>query len=405
MDNPPNSLRVVFVTVGYPSNAHPDRGIFIHRTVREISKCAVVNVIHLRTWQPSLPVVEQREWDGIQVLSVALPQVPRYEFKRMNTLILSFLGKYFVSSLIQSADIIHSTGLFPAGYIGAQWAKLFDKPHVSQAIGSDVNVDLANDKLSGKDKSWLQEIDGIACNSKEIRSKLLSFVPTASKVRVIYRGVDPKMFTPNGTLDGPQSKLAPVRFLYLGGFQTWNPNKYGLLNVKGGHILLEAWKKAETSIGNSSLLLSGPGVVPSRLDPWISSLQRPDAVFVLPPVPPSRVSGLLRSCDVVIIPSLNEGLPNFANEAQASGRPVLGSNAGGIPETVIDGVTGKIIPKGDVNQLADGIIWFYQNVQEIASMGGRAQQHMIEDFCWLRTVQDMISLYKVSVQHYSNELN
>lgn len=64
---------------------------------------------------------------------------------------------------------------------------------------------------------------------------------------------------------------------------------------------------------------------------------------------------MIRACDVVVLPSLNEGLPNLAIEAQACGRPVLGTNAGGIPEAVLDGKTGIIVQKGDRDALSKGL--------------------------------------------------
>jgi glycosyltransferase involved in cell wall biosynthesis len=166
----------------------------------------------------------------------------------------------------------------------------------------------------------------------------------------------------------------------LGGFQTYNPKLFDERNTKGGHVLLDAWKKVENQIGKSTLMIGGPGTNKTLLNKWRSALQRPEAVFFSDAVTPQIVPGLLRACEIVVIPSLNEGLPNLANEAQAVERPVIGSDAGGIPESVIHGETGWIVPKGDPISLADGLIWSYEHQDEIPRLGANGRKHMIRDF-------------------------
>jgi glycosyltransferase involved in cell wall biosynthesis len=399
--NPDEKLGVVFVAVGYPSSRDPVRGIFIHRRVKSLAKHARVSVIQLRGWRPGISIIEKRIWDEVPVLTIAVPQVPLRYFKPLNVAVLALFARKYALSITQQADLILSNGLYPTGYIVNRWVTTVNRPHVSWAMGSDVNIDLQNTKISGLDRSWLFNLDGIICTSQKISLELSKILPGISNTRVIYNGVDIEMFSPQGPAAGPLSGLPQVRYLFLGGFQTWNPNRYDPDNFKGGHILLEAWKRAEMKVGSSSLLLGGPGINAVHLQPWLAKLQRPDAVHILPVAPPEMVPGLLRSCDVTIIPSLKEGLPNLANESQACGRPVLGSDAGGIPETVLHESTGRIVPKGDANQLAEGIVWFYEHQDQLPEMGKRARKHMIADFNWETSAQKMMSLFHSAIAYHS----
>ncbi len=67
------------------------------------------------------------------------------------------------------------------------------------------------------------------------------------------------------------------------------------------------------------------------------------------------VAEVLRQSDLLVVPSHSEGLPVVIMEAMASGLPVVASAVDGIPELVMHGVTGLLVPPGDARQLADAI--------------------------------------------------
>jgi teichuronic acid biosynthesis glycosyltransferase TuaC len=374
-NNQESSLkRIVFIATSYPVSYRPNSGIFLHRLAKSLSNEFIITVLHLRAWKPNRPILECCNWDGIKVYRLALPQLPFPGLRLLNMRIIRGLGYLLAKAYIEDADLLHSTGIFPTGCVVSRWARKLGKTHISQATGSDVNLLLANQKLNST--NWINSIDGIMCNSKALSKKLDSLVPNLSNVCVIYRGVDINVFTPHGEEFGPQVGFPPVRFLYLGGFQTWGSNKVSTLSIKGGHILMEAWKMAEKQLGNSSLLLGGPGANSSNINKWKSELCNPDRIIAHKAVNPEEVPAIIRAANVVVIPSLFEGLPNLANEAQACERPVLGTNAGGIPEAVSHGETGIIVPRNDAQALAEGLVWFYLNQGKIRELGINALHRM-----------------------------
>jgi glycosyltransferase involved in cell wall biosynthesis len=396
-------LRVVFVTTGYPTEDHPNNSIFIHRSIKALSYYVVPQVIHLRTWLPGRPFIEKRKWEDIPVTSVYCPQFPYLLNLHNNTKLLSKLGRILVCDYLDSPDLIHSTNLYPAGFVADQWASSIGKPHTSHVIGSDINICLSHN-LARIGKDWLYNLRGVACNSVVLMNRLIELVPDIKNVRVIYRGVDSLTFAPIGHINGPQSSLPPIRFLYLGGFRTWNLRHKEYYDLKGGHILLNAWRRVEAGIYPSSLLIGGPGMDIARLQKWRATLCRPEAVFFSKAVSPEDIPSLMRACDVLVIPSLNEGLPNVANEAQACGRPVLGTDAGGIPESVLHGVTGLIVPRGDVNALASGLEWCFYHQEEMRVMGANARRHVIHNTSWGKFTEEMMSLFDSAIKQVARKM-
>jgi glycosyltransferase involved in cell wall biosynthesis len=67
------------------------------------------------------------------------------------------------------------------------------------------------------------------------------------------------------------------------------------------------------------------------------------------------VDAILAGCDVFVHPSLDDAFPTVLLEAMAAGLPVVASRVGGIPEIVVEGVTGMLVPPGDADALAQAM--------------------------------------------------
>jgi L-malate glycosyltransferase len=387
--------KIVFLTTGYPTNYRPHECIFVHRSIKALSESIQPEVIHFRALKPGRPVIEKRVWDGIDVTSVACPQLPLGSYSHINTQLLEYFGKAFVDRVLSSADLIHAAEAYPAGYVAGKWALKKQKPFTFNVIGSDLYLFLTKNysKLGNR---WLKSLKGVVCNSGALKEDLKQLMGELPNVRTVYRGVDTANFSPIGDKVGPQESLSPVRFLFLGGFHTWDSKK-AEFNLKGGHTLLEAWKKVEKQLPSASLVIGGPGFYEEKLRQWQKSLNNPQQFFCINSVDPSDIANFIRASDVVIIPSLNEGLPNLAKEAQACGRPVLGTNVGGIPEAVEDGKTGLIIPPSDANAIADGIKWFCDNQDQMIHMGENGRKRMKELFSWEQYKSNMIRFFQSAI--------
>ena len=111
----------------------------------------------------------------------------------------------------------------------------------------------------------------------------------------------------------------------------------------------------------------------------------------------------LSKMDLFILPSKSEGLGIAITEAMAAGLPVIASNVGGIPEVVIDSVTGFLIPEKDPALLAGAVINLMSNLERGRTMGekgriGTAQLSLLCSFTYLIFPVKFI-LYSSKIAH------
>jgi glycosyltransferase involved in cell wall biosynthesis len=393
-------LRVMFVTTSYPTVENPRAHIFTHRAIKALDSEIESEVIEFVSWERGRrPLVSRREYDGIPVISFACPMLPWKKASHINAIIRIYFGRYVLQSQLKKADLIHAASLYPAGYIADRWAQSVGKPCTAHAIGSDVNFLLPQAQRSLFFR-WQWHLDGIACESASMKRSVVLLFPRAQNVHVMYRGVNTDEFS---SPDTRNYNNLPLRFLFLGGFHSWDED-HPFYNLKGGPILLQAWQQIEQLIGPDMLVIGGARNDTYRvhLESWRAALSRPDSVSFLPAVLDSVV-GVIRESDVVVIPSLNEGLPGLAKEAQACGRPVLATDAGGIPEAVLDGKTGIIVPRGDVHALAEGFLWFHRNREKIATIGANARNHMMKTFSWKNFSLNMMDFFRAAIALHKAE--
>jgi glycosyltransferase involved in cell wall biosynthesis len=79
---------------------------------------------------------------------------------------------------------------------------------------------------------------------------------------------------------------------------------------------------------------------------------------------------LLQRCDIVVLPSVGqEDFPLVILEAMAAGRPVVATTVAGIPEQVVHGKTGLLVPPGDVEELASAIAGLMKDPERQRSLG------------------------------------
>lgn len=81
------------------------------------------------------------------------------------------------------------------------------------------------------------------------------------------------------------------------------------------------------------------------------------------------------AADVMIVPSRQEAFGQTASEAIACGTPVVAFAVGGLPDIVVDGVNGRLIPPFDIEQLAEAIAWVLSDSERHARLSAAAREH------------------------------
>lgn len=106
------------------------------------------------------------------------------------------------------------------------------------------------------------------------------------------------------------------------------------------------------------------------------------------------VAPLLHTMNLMALPSLREGFPTVVLEAQAAGKPVVGYRATGIVDAIIDGVTGRLIPIGAVEQLSAALLEYIRNPNLAEAHGSRGQQRVRTEFATQRVWRALEGEYR-----------
>jgi N-acetyl-alpha-D-glucosaminyl L-malate synthase BshA len=108
----------------------------------------------------------------------------------------------------------------------------------------------------------------------------------------------------------------------------------------------------------------------------------------------SPIEGVTGAGDVFLLPSSEESFGLAALEAMACGVPVVASNAGGIPELVVDGDGGFTFPVGDTSAMAERVVALLSDPRELARQRERARLRATETFSTAKIVDRYEALYR-----------
>ena len=101
----------------------------------------------------------------------------------------------------------------------------------------------------------------------------------------------------------------------------------------------------------------------------------------------------LAACDLVIVPSHQEAFGLVALEALAYGKPVIATHAGGLPEIVRDGMTGRLVPPNDPDALVEAILEALSDWPATLVMAGRGRDDVLKRFQACDILESMVALY------------
>jgi glycosyltransferase involved in cell wall biosynthesis len=163
-----------------------------------------------------------------------------------------------------------------------------------------------------------------------------------------------------------------------------------LIPIKGFDVLLRAFEKARSEVPQLSLEIAGTGPLEREL-----RSSAPRGVTFLGRVSP--VTPAMERAAIVVVPSRGEGFGMVALEASERGRAVIASSAGGLPEIVADGETGIVVPREDVDALAQAIVELASDLPRAATMGAAARRRALSEFRQDRCTGRTEELYRAAL--------
>lgn len=159
-----------------------------------------------------------------------------------------------------------------------------------------------------------------------------------------------------------------------------------LVERKGFDTVIRALPQVLKTVPNACYVMAGGGEYSSELKKLRDQLGLQDHVVFAGSPDREAIPAYYRLCDVFVMPSRTlsgsqcEGFGIVFLEAAASGRPAIGGLSGGIPDAIVDGVTGHLVDPTDVGALAERIISLLTDPELAKSMGQAARQRAVEEF-------------------------
>jgi glycosyltransferase involved in cell wall biosynthesis len=215
--------------------------------------------------------------------------------------------------------------------------------------------------------AYMRKYRQVIATSETYRKKSPILSSLGSRVRVINNGVDCQRFRPGVDPSAIEARYGFTgRFvvLFVGALTKWH-------GYKGLDILLEALRISVKSSRNVLLLVVGDGDLKPQYESLSHKLGVANHVVFAGNPSDAELPEFYAASNLLALPSkdMSEGFGLTLLEANASGRPCIASNTGGIPEIIRDGYNGRLVPPSNPEALAQGILNLAKDVKAIRRMG------------------------------------
>lgn len=249
--------------------------------------------------------------------------------------------------------------------------------HLSSTVRPGFNARLVYD--------WLP--DAVISSGRHIRDHLVEVCGCHSaKHFSIPAGADQRRFSP--AADGISVRNE---------FGLGDAKVIGIVAVlrswKGHRVLFEACARSLDAIPDLRLFVVGDGPLREHLPQWAAELGLAERVRFAGHR--DDIPNCMKAMDVCVLPSLkNEATSQVMPQAMLVGTPVICSSAGGLTEVVQDGITGRVVPPGDVDALAQALQECFAKPEKTAEMARRAREYALSHLTFAQQIQKTLDVYR-----------
>jgi alpha-maltose-1-phosphate synthase len=261
------------------------------------------------------------------------------------------------------------------------------------------------DLSSWVERTALESADAVIAVSRETREDVLRhFAVEPERVRIIHNGIDADFFAPDPATDAlARHDIDPTQpyVLFVG----------RITRQKGIVHLVRAIRHLDPGIG--VVLAAGQPDTPelaAEVEAGVAAArrERPNVVWIPDMLSREEIRQLYSHAAIFVCPSVYEpfGITNL--EAMACERPVVATAVGGIPEVVVDGETGLLVPvefrsddpmtpadpEGLASDLAAAINSLMADPERRAAMGTAGRRRAVEQFSWSSIAEQTVALYQ-----------
>lgn len=239
-----------------------------------------------------------------------------------------------------------------------------------------------------------RQVDCFICASDAIRRMLVGDGVTEARAVTVHEGID------LGRVDAaPPARLHEELWLPHGAPIVGNVA--ALAPHKGQRHLIEAAILVLRQVPDARFVIAGEGELRPALERQIKEHHLEKHVMLAGFRP--DVLSLHRAFDVFAMSSVTEGLGTSLLDAMAAGKPIAATTAGGIPEVVVDGVTGFLVPPRDHEAMARALVSLLMDEGLRRRMGEAARARVRDLFSAERMVQHTLRVYQRVAMHTHRE--
>lgn len=383
-------MRVALLTREFPPEVYGGAGVHVEYLSRELAKLVDVEVYCFGE-QRSSPLVRGAygPWDELPSGGAAAALQAMATDLRM-------------AAAVGDAALVHSHTWY--ANLGGHMAKLlYGVPHVMTAHSLEPLRPWKADQLGGGyalssfcERAAVEAADAVIAVSENMADDVRSVYPAvdASRVVVIHNGIDTDEYQPDPCTDvlerlGIEADRPTVMWI-------------GRVSVQKGirHLL----DMAALVVRNAQLVfLVGAADTPeigAEMSARAATLQatREGVHWIESMLPRSDVVQLLSHATVFVCPSVYEPFGLINLEAMACGLPVVATSVGGIPEIVVEGVTGYLVPLTDGESglgsaLAERVNAVLEDQTRARAMGEAGRERVSQHFTWRAIAARTVELY------------
>jgi glycosyltransferase involved in cell wall biosynthesis len=294
---------------------------------------------------------------------------------------------------VEKPDIIH-THQYPvffsdiaAAVSGIRKIPIIVHVHVVSDAKSPLSGFVSKMYYSSLGLGTLRTADCVIVPSLAYKTKISKMHVIPDKIQVIPYGIDVKKFSEN-----TRGKEFKAKHNCKGSKVILS---VGRLNYqKGFHYLIQAMPTVIEQIPNVKLVIVGEGELLPYLKQLAESLGIRDSVVFTGAISQAEISDAYSACEIFVLPSLFESFGISLIEAQAAGKPVIGTRTGGLPEAIREGATGFLVEPCNSSQLAREIIHILSDEKLAFELGTRGQEFVWKHFSLEATIKRMTFSYQ-----------
>ena len=304
-------------------------------------------------------------------------------------------------------DVVHSHTWY-SGLGGHLTGLLKGIPHVATAHSLEPHRPWKREQLGGgydvsswSERNAMEYADAVIAVSARMKDAILDAYPRISpdKVHVVLNGIDTELWYPRPTWEESKEQNGWSVLEELG----VDPSRPMVAFVgritrqKGVAHLVKAASLFDDGV--QLVLCAGAPDTPEiakETEQLVHDLQeKRDGIFwVQDMLPKEKIQEILTAADSFVCPSIYEPLGIVNLEAMACGTAVVASDVGGIPEVVVDGETGTLVPEGFERGIAAAVNNMVADRDRAAKVGQAGKKRAEDVFSWENIAQQTVEVYK-----------